>query len=333
MCVNVTCPAPRECEETAGACDHATGVCGSAPSKANGTVCTIGSCQGGVCTGGGRAEPRCRLCGLFGFDHSRIEQADSRQSNIYTPNADMCVGVTCPPAGECLRRYRVCKHATGVCDAPPKANGTLCSIGSCQGGVCTGGAGLSRTVAYTVRADLITPALNELTDAKANIYPHQTQICAPASHVLRRGSARKLPACATMPRGCAAQCHLRQTARSAVSAPARVACAQVWAGLMSRAVGCVVCSGLITSPATTHMTHGNPTFTPRNADMCVGVTCTEPGECEETAGACNHATGVCVGLPKANGTLCSIGSCQGGVCKGGVVHVAAAALLVSNPKP
>jgi hypothetical protein len=60
------------------------------------------------------------------------------------PSTDMCVGVTCPAQrDECETRRKTCVRATGLCTAPPKENGTLCSIGSCQGGVCTGGWGLA----------------------------------------------------------------------------------------------------------------------------------------------------------------------------------------------
>ncbi|GBF89554.1 hypothetical protein Rsub_02272 [Raphidocelis subcapitata] len=103
LCLNITCPAPTECESAGGVCDEATGLCGAPTIKPNGTSCSNGTCQGGVCT------PR-------------------------------CTGVTCPPPTECESAGGVCDAATGVCGAPTiKPNGTTCSNGTCQGGVCTAG--------------------------------------------------------------------------------------------------------------------------------------------------------------------------------------------------
>ncbi|GBG00666.1 hypothetical protein Rsub_13423, partial [Raphidocelis subcapitata] len=50
-------------------------------------------------------------------------------------------------------------------------------------------------------------------------------------------------------------------------------------------------------------------------DLCVGVTCPAPEECEAAPGVCVPATGLCGAVPaKADNTTCSRGSCQGGVC-------------------
>ncbi|GBF89568.1 hypothetical protein Rsub_02286 [Raphidocelis subcapitata] len=51
LCLNVTCPAPTECESAGGICDETTGLCGAPTIKPNGTTCSTGTCQGGVCTG------------------------------------------------------------------------------------------------------------------------------------------------------------------------------------------------------------------------------------------------------------------------------------------
>ena len=179
-----------------------------------------------------------------------------------------------------------------------------------------GGTGPRCAVAGTVGTGLITRAATKLT-ANANIHPYQKQTCALASHVLCLGNARAPPAPAITPQGCAACRHPRQTAHCAASAPARPARAQV--GRHGAAVRCCrygrhgfdhSCS----NQANCKCQHPSLPKT----DMCVGVACAVPGECESAAGACNHATGVCgVPPPKANGTLCSIGSCQAGVCTGG----------------
>ena len=61
LCADITCLPALECQSAAGACDPATGLCGAAPPKANGTVCSIGFCQGGVCTGG-QSSTHCFVC-------------------------------------------------------------------------------------------------------------------------------------------------------------------------------------------------------------------------------------------------------------------------------
>ena len=77
---------------------------------------------------------------LCAFRQKKCFCASLKKAVCNNPNADMCVGVTCPAPKECEQRPGLCNKATGLCGAPPpKPNGTLCSIGSCQGGVCTGG--------------------------------------------------------------------------------------------------------------------------------------------------------------------------------------------------
>lgn len=105
----VACAALDECHE-AGACDPATGQC-SSPNKPDGSACDDGSacskvdaCQAGVCTG-----------------------------------ADL---VECPAIDQC-HNPGICDPATGLCDAPAKADGSACDDGiacttgdTCESGVC-----------------------------------------------------------------------------------------------------------------------------------------------------------------------------------------------------
>ncbi|NMB76548.1 MAG: hypothetical protein GYA21_15625 [Myxococcales bacterium] len=98
----VTCQAQDACHE-AGNCDPLTGSC-SNPAKADGSACDDGdactrtdACQAGVCTG---ADP-----------------------------------VTCQPPDEC--HQAACNSGSGACDVTTKADGTACSRGTCQNGVCT----------------------------------------------------------------------------------------------------------------------------------------------------------------------------------------------------
>ena len=170
MCVGVTCPGELdECETRRKTCNRATGLC-TAPPKADGTPCSIGSCQGGVCTGGwgpaprrgrayvsgrppyGRGQPTSRIgrrcCQLRGWllgPHGRAgphpKPARPRRARNPSPPPDICSGVTCPPGGEC-KTAGACDPATGVCGAPPPLpDGTPCSIGFCHGGVCGSGRG------------------------------------------------------------------------------------------------------------------------------------------------------------------------------------------------
>jgi hypothetical protein len=67
LCFGVSCAAPGECESAAGNCDPTTGLCGSAPPQPDGTLCSAGSCQAGVCTGRGWAVPRCCLNGAYSW--------------------------------------------------------------------------------------------------------------------------------------------------------------------------------------------------------------------------------------------------------------------------
>ena len=62
LCAGVTCDQPGDCESGPGVCDSDSGLC-IAPLQPDGTPCGTGSCQAGVCTGEGRAVPRCWLYG------------------------------------------------------------------------------------------------------------------------------------------------------------------------------------------------------------------------------------------------------------------------------
>lgn len=109
----VVCAALDDCHE-AGICDSATGECNH-PSKPDGSACDDGSacskmdaCQAGVCTG---ADP-----------------------------------VVCEAIDPC-HEAGICDPATGICDTPPKADGSPCDDGkactagdTCELGVCTAGA-------------------------------------------------------------------------------------------------------------------------------------------------------------------------------------------------
>jgi hypothetical protein len=101
-CAGVTCT-PAECQ-TGGSCNPATSLC-EFTDAINGTPCTGGTCQAGVCT----------------------------------PSVDLCVGPVCsaPPDPLCYNVPGTCDPATGACTYTPLTDGSLCSIGTCQSGTCT----------------------------------------------------------------------------------------------------------------------------------------------------------------------------------------------------
>jgi hypothetical protein len=51
ICAGVTCEPPGECQSAAAVCDPATGLCGAAPNKTDGTPCSLDFCQDGACIG------------------------------------------------------------------------------------------------------------------------------------------------------------------------------------------------------------------------------------------------------------------------------------------
>jgi hypothetical protein len=119
-----------------GACiDHATGAC-SNPNKADGTVCDDGNANtvGDVCTNG--------LC--VGVDH--------------------CLGAICTALDQCHAMGACIDHATGACSNPVKSDGSSCSSGLCQAGICVP-AGLDAGVAGQDAAVMLTDAANQAPDS------------------------------------------------------------------------------------------------------------------------------------------------------------------------
>jgi hypothetical protein len=99
----VTCTQSDQCHAT-GTCNPATGLC-SNPIRVDGTACNDGNactqgdvCQAGVCSGG--------------------------------------APLTCNPSDQC-HVAGTCNPGTGICSNPNAPNGTACSGGTCQNGVCT----------------------------------------------------------------------------------------------------------------------------------------------------------------------------------------------------
>jgi MYXO-CTERM domain-containing protein len=128
VCCNTSC--------AAGACDACTvalgatadGTCTSltgAPCD-DGNGCTIGeTCQSGVCGGSPAICPAPDLCHAAGSCNAQTHQCSPASAK------------PCASADEC--NASTCSLATGMCDGPlsPFPDGTVCSAGTCQSGVCT----------------------------------------------------------------------------------------------------------------------------------------------------------------------------------------------------
>jgi hypothetical protein len=162
----ITCSALDQCH-AAGACDTTTGAC-SNPPRANGSSCSDGNactqsdtCQAGTCTGAnpitctaldqchaaGSCNPTTGVCanpasadGTTCSDGNACTQSDTCQAGTCTgANPVLCTALDqCHASG-------TCSPSTGVCSAPPAADGTTCSDGNactqsdtCQAGACTG---------------------------------------------------------------------------------------------------------------------------------------------------------------------------------------------------
>ncbi|MFO0592891.1 MAG: DUF4215 domain-containing protein [Polyangiaceae bacterium] len=161
-----SCPASDPCHD-AGACDPATGLCGS-PMKPNGAPCDDGdactqtdACAAGVCTGGnpktctasdachdaGSCDPATGACS----NPVKADGASCDDGDLCTQTdacaAGVCTGSdpkTCTASDAC-HDAGTCDPATGACDSPNKADGVACDDGdlctqadACVAGVCTG---------------------------------------------------------------------------------------------------------------------------------------------------------------------------------------------------
>ena len=185
-CVGVRCPR-LECQRAAGVCNPATGTCGAGTPKADGTTCSKGTCQGGVCKGRHvmAAFQGVRIGNTAAFTKRSIAAnspntllvaVKSSKPPAPTPSPDKCVGVTCPARKECEERGSTCNRATGLCDVPPpKADGTACSTGSCVGGACTGGACLSARLHGCISRGKLTAHQNVVQALGWAASPHAAQ--------------------------------------------------------------------------------------------------------------------------------------------------------------
>jgi cysteine-rich repeat protein len=162
----IVCTASDQCH-TAGVCSPATGLC-SDPPKADGTACDDGNtctrtdtCQAGTCTGGNAivctASDQCHTAGVCNpatglcSDPAKANGSACDDGNACTRTdtcqAGVCTGgnaLVCTASDQC-HTAGVCNPATGLCSAPPKANGTACDDDDfcttsdvCVAGTCSG---------------------------------------------------------------------------------------------------------------------------------------------------------------------------------------------------
>ncbi len=153
----VTCAALDACHD-AGVCDKVTGLC-SNPEKPEGTACDDGNlctlsdvCIAGTCTAGGivdclapdnchdagKCDPATGAC----VNPEKPTGTPCDDGNACTVN-DVCVsGVCqasvpfdCAPSDEC-HDSGTCDPMTGACSNPAKPDGSMCSKGICEAGIC-----------------------------------------------------------------------------------------------------------------------------------------------------------------------------------------------------
>ncbi len=154
----VVCPTPAACHDL-GVCDTTTGQC-TDPLKVDGTGCSdsdactqTDTCTGGTCNGdnpvvcapkdqchdAGTCDATSGTCdnppkpdGTACDDHDLCTQDDACASGTCKAGP----AVACKPVDEC-HTAGVCNPASGDCSNPKKPNGTTCSKGTCDDGVCT----------------------------------------------------------------------------------------------------------------------------------------------------------------------------------------------------
>jgi hypothetical protein len=152
----VVCTPLDQCHD-AGTCDPAVGFC-SNPAKADGTACSDGnlctqsdSCVSGTCLGSDplicTALSQCHDAGICNPDTgvcsnpAKTDGTACDDGNACTQTdtciSGVCTGsqvVQCTAQDEC-HDVGVCDPATG-CSNPEKPDGTACTGGTCQSGVC-----------------------------------------------------------------------------------------------------------------------------------------------------------------------------------------------------
>ncbi len=162
----LTCPAEDTCHAV-GACDPVTGIC-SHPTLPDGAACDDGdactqtdACAAGVCIGSSpalcQAKDDCHKVGVCNpgtgvcsqptkANGSGCDDGDACTTKDRC-QAGVCKGmapVVCVALDEC-HEAGACAEATGACSDPVKMDGTTCTGGTCQSGVCVPVGGTTTT--------------------------------------------------------------------------------------------------------------------------------------------------------------------------------------------
>ena len=163
-CANVACAASSTCQKDS-TCNANTGRCYPNAVVADGTACTGGRCQTGICvpevTCGvltcNVTHPVCKVAvcdslagkclesdAPLGTTCDDADDATVRDTCVggACVGVNLCTGVVCTPANEC-HAAGVCDAATGLCSSPNKPDGAVCNDGNpstvderCVGGRC-----------------------------------------------------------------------------------------------------------------------------------------------------------------------------------------------------
>lgn len=315
--------APADLCHTAGACNPINGIC-SYPTKPNGTVCTdynactlTDTCQAGVCTGSnpvvcslpdqchvaGTCNPVTGVCsnplkadGAMCDDGNACSQTDTCKTGTCTgANPVVCAALdTCHAAG-------TCDAVSGKCSNPVKPDNSVCNDGNgctqtdtCKFGVCLG----TNPVACV--------ALDQC---------HSTGICAPATGICSNPTQVDGYLCndgnlCTQKSTCiAGLC----TAKTPVTCPALDQCHEPGT--------CDMATGACSAPIKADDSPCDDSNACTHADTCKAgkcaagtpVDCSAVDECHET-GTCDKQSGTCSNPKKSDGSLCSLGTCQGATC-------------------
>jgi len=344
----VTCTALDQCHEV-GTCDVATGVC-SNPNKPDGTVCNdanactqTDACQAGACTGAnpvtctaqdqchdiGVCDPASGTCsnpskpdGAACDDTVACTQGDTCSAGTCNGKPFVCTPTVCQlsstcngnggclivnqPAGTpCPDDGNACTieacDGAGTCAQTLAIDGSPCEDGKiCKGGLCNPGCFIDGVLILPNalnpdnRCLLCNPALSTTAwSAQADGIECDNGDGCTENDICQAGECIGVPViCMPMD-----QCH--------------------------DAGECDPLVGACTNPAKPDGTTCDDENACTLGEVCTAGACTGPvidclpiDECHE-AGSCDPITGMCSGPEKPDGTPCTDGTCQKGVCEPG----------------
>lgn len=339
--VNAACPADgfvatgTPCRAAAGSCDVAescTGMGAACPADgfvATGTVCRMATdlCDAPeTCTGAAAACPNDDLLPMGtpcrpAMGACDVAEACTGGSSVCPPDGFVATGTTCRPAAGPCDVPEACSGATANCPMDDfAAAGTICrqANGLCDvAESCTGMAAMCPADNVATTGTICRPAaaacdVAEACDGATTVCPGDSLAPAGTSCRAAAGPCDAEETCDGTTMGCPTDALLPP---GTVCRAAADACdvAETCTGSMTS------CPADLFGPDGTLCDDGNPCSLVDSCKMgqCAAGTpidCSAKDECENN-GACEPATGACVAAPpKPDGTPCSKGSCQSGVC-------------------